>query len=296
MKLSGKLSYLYTNNLRFHYLSWNQNAAGAPIVFLHGLASNARIWEMVAERLSASNYPLYALDARGHGLTDKPDEGYDFTTFTDDLAAFIDACAIEKPLLVGHSWGAQVALRYTARFALGRRAPRGIVLVDGGIGQLDDQGATWEDTRQRLAPPPLAGMSLEEFTHRLKQWTASWGPSEQALSIILSNMEITPEETIYPRLTFERHMQILRAIWDFKTFDDFPRLRCPVLMIPASPSGSLSPSEQAHQSAKERGIARAQSTIPNLLVEWMPDTIHDVPLQRPDKLAGLIADFAAQFN
>ncbi len=284
-------AYLFANNLRFHYLRWNQDAPGQPVVFLHGLASNARIWELVAERLAGSDYPLYALDARGHGLTDKPDEGYDFETFTNDLGAFLDACAIERPVLAGHSWGAQVALSYAARFRSGQRAPRGTILVDGGATQLDDQGATWEEVRQRLAPPRLAGLPLEEFMGRLKAWTASWQPSEQALSIIQANMEITPEDTIYPRLTFERHMQILRAIWDFKTYDYFPCLRCPALIIAASPATSPSPQEQAYLAAKERGIARARATIADLQVEWMPDTIHDIPLQRPERLAGMITDF-----
>jgi pimeloyl-ACP methyl ester carboxylesterase len=287
-------AYLFANSLRIHYLHCNQDAAGQPIVCLHGLASNARIWELVAEKLAGSGYPLYAPDARGHGLTDKPDEGYQFETITGDLAAFLDACQIERPLLVGHSWGAQVVLSYAARFSVGPRAPRGIVLVDGGASQLDDQGATWEEIRQRLAPPRLAGMPLAEFMARLRKWTASWQPSEQALAIFLANMEVTPEDTIYPRLTFERHMQIVRAMWEFKTYDTYPRLRCPVLMIPAQPGGVASPQEQAYLAAKQRGVEHAQASIAGVEVHWMADTIHDIPLQRPEKLAGLIADFSAR--
>ncbi len=89
-----------------HYLSWNAASSGVPVVLVHGLASNARIWEKVAPFLVDGGLASYALDLRGHGLTDKPDSDYGFDTYYRDLSAFMDALNLEKPLLVGHSWGA----------------------------------------------------------------------------------------------------------------------------------------------------------------------------------------------
>jgi pimeloyl-ACP methyl ester carboxylesterase len=289
-------SYLYLNGLRFHYLRQEAAGSGRAIVMHHGLASNARIWEMVAPHLAARGHPVYALDARGHGLSDKPEDGYDIQTITADLAAFIQACGLERPLLVGHSWGGSIALNYAARFALGPLAPAGIALVDGGISQLDDAGAAWEEMQQRLTPPRLAGMPLSEFQPRLEAWFSEWGGSEQAISITLGNFEITEEERIYPRLDFERHMRIVRSIWDFKTYDYFARVRCPTLMVPVRPKQPLNPADQAYLQAKERGVRRAQETIKELQVAWMEDAIHDVPLQRPAELAGLILNFAASLG
>ena len=289
-------SYLYLNGLRFHYYRQSTDSGGRPLVLHHGLASNARIWEMVAPRLVERGHPVYALDARGHGLSDKPEDGYDIETITEDLAAFLQTCQLERPVLVGHSWGGSIALNYSARFSIGPLAPAGIVLVDGGISQLDDAGASWEEMEQRLTPPPLAGMPLSEFQPRLEAWFAEWGGSEQAVSITLGNFEIREDERVYPRLAFERHMRIVRSIWDFKTYDYFTRLRCPTLMIPARPKEPYSPPEEAFLQAKERGITKAQKAIRKLRVEWMPDTIHDIPLQRPIELADLIADFAASLT
>jgi pimeloyl-ACP methyl ester carboxylesterase len=289
-------SYLYLNGLRFHYLRQEADGAGRPLVLHHGLASNARIWELTAPRLASRGHPVFALDARGHGLSDKPDDGYDIQTITGDLTAFIQACGLEKPVLVGHSWGGSIALNYATRFAAGPFSPAGIVLVDGGISQLDDAGATWEEMEQRLTPPRLAGMPLSEFQPRLEAWFAEWGGSEQAVSITLGNFEIGDDECIYPRLAFERHMRIVRAIWDFKTYDYFARVRCPTLMIPARPKEPHSPPDRAYLHAKERGVARAQASIFDLRVAWMEDTIHDIPLQRPDELADLITVFAASLD
>lgn len=289
-------SYLYFNDLRFHYLRQYPDGGGKALVLHHGLASNARIWELAAPHLAARGHPVYALDARGHGLSDKPDDGYDIDTITGDLAAFINACQLEQPVLVGHSWGGGVVLNYAARYGVGPRAPAGIVLVDGGVSQLDDAGVTWEEMEQRLTPPRLAGMPLSEFQPRLEAWVAEWGGSQQAVSITLGNFEIGEDERIYPRLAFERHMRIVRSIWDFKTYDYFAKVRCPTLMIPARPKEPHSPPDLAYLQAKERGVARARQTIRDLRVSWMADTIHDIPLQRPVELADLIANFVASLG
>jgi pimeloyl-ACP methyl ester carboxylesterase len=307
-------SYLFANELRVHYLHWNLGEDGQAVVLLHGLASNARIWELVAPHLVRAGMVPLAPDQRGHGLTDKPDGDYGFETYFHDLAAWIETWHLEKPLLVGHSWGAMVALDYAARFPFGPRAPAGLVLVDGGMLQLDDvPGASWEETRARLTPPKLAGLPLEVFLTWMNNPQRSWRPDEKALSIILANFEILEEtpaeafsendptktssgeeiEVIHPHLSFEHHMQIVRAMWEFKTYERLARLHCPVLMIPAWPPEPHSEPERQFLALKEKGIARAQREIPNLQVYWMGDSIHDIPLQHPAELARLISEFSA---
>jgi pimeloyl-ACP methyl ester carboxylesterase len=294
--MMGNSSYLLVNDLRVHYLHWNQ-ADGSPLlVCLHGLASNARIWQLVAPHLVERGFSLIAPDARGHGLTDKPDDDYSFEAVLRDLAGLIKTCEITRPILVGHSWGAAIALDYAARFPGGPLAPAAIILVDGGFNQMDQQGLAWEQMRDLLTPPRLAGMPLEAFLSRLNSFNSRWQPDSEAAQIILANMEVTENETIYPRLTFERHMQIVRAMWEFQTYERFAAVRCPVLMIPARPAEPLSPQEREHLASKERGIALAQERIRNLRVHWMTDSIHDVPLQRPAELAEVIAEFVLPTN
>jgi len=306
-------SYLFANELRVHYLHWNLGEDGQTVVLLHGLASNARIWELVAPHLVQAGLVPLAPNLRGHGLTDKPDGDYGFETYFHDLAAWIDAWHLERPLLVGHSWGAMVALDYAARFPFGPRTPAGVVLVDGGMLQMDDApGANWEETRERLTPPKLAGLPLKKFLGWMNDPGRSWQPDDKALAIILANFEITEEipanavgnnsaeipadeeiEVIRPHLSFEHHMQIVRAMWEFKTYERFQRLRCPVLMVPARPPEPHAAGEHQFLAFKEKGVARAQEEIPNLQVHWMRDSIHDIPLQHPAELARLISDFSA---
>lgn len=285
-------SYLFLNGIRQHYYHWLPDEEDLPVLLLHGLASNARIWERLAPRLAEDDLAVYAPDLRGHGLTDGPEGDYGFDTYARDLVALVEALQLEQPLIVGHSWGAMLALDYAARFPIGPLAPGGIVLVDGGMSQLNDRpGATWEETRARLTPPPLAGMPLEDFLERLRRWNTRWQPDDEAVQVILGNFEISEDEKIYPRLRFENHMKIVRAMWDFPTIDRYSRLNCPVLLIPARPPEPRSEDESAYLDMKAQGIEKIRRVNPRVEVHWMENSIHDIPLQHPGPLADQILRF-----
>ncbi len=285
-------SYLYANNLRIHYLHWNASSAGRAVLLLHGLASNARIWSHVATRLAQIELELFAPDMRGHGLTDKPEDDFSFDAYAKDLTAFIQALELKKPVLIGHSWGATVALDYAARFQIGPYAPAGIVLVDGGMIQLDaTPGASWEQVRDRLTPPRLAGIPLEELLSYFNSPSLKWTPDEGSIQAFLANFEINEDETIYPRLNFDHHMAIVRAMWEYPTYSRYQLVRCPVLMVPAIPPEPKSQRELDHLAQKKRGAQIAQEKMKDIQVHWMADTVHDIPLHKPGELSKLIQDF-----
>jgi pimeloyl-ACP methyl ester carboxylesterase len=100
---------------------------GLPVVFVHSLAGNTSQWSAQLEHLRASRRAI-AIDLRGHGLSQPPDDG-DYTI--DSLAADIDTIArrfdIPEFVLVGHSMGGIVSLAY-ANSHPGRAV--GILLVD----------------------------------------------------------------------------------------------------------------------------------------------------------------------
>ncbi len=84
--------------------------ADAPEVVLHhGLASSQHIWDLMLPALSRT-FRVVTFDARGHGRSAKPGGGYGFDHTVGDALAVLRATRSRKPLLVGHSWGAMVAL------------------------------------------------------------------------------------------------------------------------------------------------------------------------------------------
>lgn len=101
---------------RFHYLSWNaEETERVGIVLLHGITSSAQSWVRVGPKL-AERYRVYALDQRGHGDSVKLGPGgYNLRHTADDAAAFIEALGLERPVLIGHSWGGATAMVLAAR-------------------------------------------------------------------------------------------------------------------------------------------------------------------------------------
>ena len=288
---------MLANGIRIHYLNWDIEGDGYPILLLHGLASNAHIWDFTAPILIKDGMKPIAWEARGHGLTDKPDHGCDLETITRDLGSFIQSCNLEKPLLVGHSWGGHLALNYAAKTGFGPFSPLGLVQVDGGITQLDDApDASWEKVREKLTPPRLAGTPYQAFRKRLEAWDSFGQPHGSVEKIIMHNFEVyvdesTGEELIRPYLSFDNHMRIVRALWEFQTYEMFGKVSCPVLALPARPSEPSTQREKDFLAAKERGLDVATNRIRELRVNWMENSVHDLPLQRPQELGELITSF-----
>ena len=87
--------------------------SGVPVVFLHGYADSWRAFEPLLPRLPRSIHAV-AMTQRGHGDADRPGSGYGLEDFTADLAAFMDAVAIEAAVIVGSSSGGYTAQRFAA--------------------------------------------------------------------------------------------------------------------------------------------------------------------------------------
>ena len=102
---------------RLQCSAWGE---GAPVLFLHSWAMQARMWDYQFAALAPHGLRCLGFDRRGHGLSDQPADGYDYDTFADDLAAVIEAQDLRDVTLVGHSMGAGEAVRYLTRHGSGR--------------------------------------------------------------------------------------------------------------------------------------------------------------------------------
>jgi pimeloyl-ACP methyl ester carboxylesterase len=271
--------------LKIHYVDWD--GCGTPIILIHGLASTSHIWDLVAPRLSSHGHVI-AVDQRGHGLTDRPSDGYDFDSVCEDLASFVKAVGItEKFFLIGHSWGGYVALYFAERY---NELLRGIVLVDGGILDLKLRWSTWAVAEKEMTPPDLTGKSLDELRHIIKNdWlTNIWTPEIEGLALHI--FDVDKNGLASPRLTKANHMQIARAIWEFTPTDHFGAIGCPVLLIVPVPAG-LPQTPNEYQRQRQDQIVDAKEKIRDCEVLWLEHTVHDVPWHRPDALAEAIVKF-----
>jgi non-heme chloroperoxidase len=100
--------------LRLHVREWGP-ADGAPIVFVHGLSQSHLCWDKQIESALRDEFRLVAFDLRGHGMSEAPLEPEHYTDarlWADDLAAVVDELRLERPVLVGWSYGSIVICDY----------------------------------------------------------------------------------------------------------------------------------------------------------------------------------------
>ena len=111
--LDPDVSSVQAGGIRLAYRTWGDPAA-PPVVLAHGRGGSSLDWTGIAEQL-ASRHRVYALDFRGHGLSDWPGR-YSFEFFRDDLHAFLEARNLSGATVVGHSMGGAAALLLAERY------------------------------------------------------------------------------------------------------------------------------------------------------------------------------------
>jgi pimeloyl-ACP methyl ester carboxylesterase len=246
-------------------------------VLVHGLASNARLWDDVAEGLAAADHSSHAVDLRGHGESEKPDHGYDPGTVASDVAAVVRDVVERRAILVGQSWGANVVLETAARFP---EVARGVVCIDGGYIKLSDSFVDWETARESLTPPPLSGMSAEQLRRQAGEWFPDFPPAGVAGQ--LANFEELSDGTVRPRLTLDRHLDILGHLWDHDPDEVAAAIGVPVWVLAA----------HGGWPGKEERVERFASHITGRVM-WV-DGHHDLHAQQPGLVVDFLLDLAAE--
>ena len=268
--------------------------SGLPVVLLHGLAQQRHFWDPVVARLRAAQ--IAALDQRGHGDSGIAlDADYRIERCAEDVLEFMDQVGWARAVVVGHSWGASVALS-TARS--GRAA--GIGLIDGGIwgpASLGDRATV----REALRPPALG---IPE--HELWSMVDESAPylDDEARAALSYTFEADPQGLLRTRIGVDRHMRVLEGLLEYLPHDDLASARCPAWAVVCEPAGAAEDRdvdvpdadardadvpdvERAWAQAKADALARA-STVSGLLVHRWMGAVHDVPLQWPALVAGFI--------
>jgi pimeloyl-ACP methyl ester carboxylesterase len=261
-------------------VSWAPEAAGLPFVLVHGLASNARTWEAVAERLAVAGHPVTTVDLRGHGRSDKPDDGYDLATLGDDVLRVLDALGHARPVVVGQSMGGNLALD------LGRRAGgrlAGVGGVDGGVIELRRRFPEWDECAEALAPPRWDGTQATEVEARIRRSFPSW--SDWGVEATMANFAVDPDGTVRPRLAFDRHLRLLRSLWEHRPSSFLGAVDVPVLLVAATHPGDGGPGGPSDAERAAAALARAR-------VHHVPHADHDVHVQQPDRVTGVLVEAA----
>jgi pimeloyl-ACP methyl ester carboxylesterase len=145
------MPFVDLEGVRFHY---QQKGRGEDVVLIHAVTSNMAIWLFtnLLETL-AEEFRVTAYDMRGHGASDVPATGYTSADMAQDLRKLHAALGLKPALLVGHSFGAVVAMHAAVLFP---EMVRGLILCDPffpGLAHLEPnlaEASVWKDVRDAL--------------------------------------------------------------------------------------------------------------------------------------------------
>ncbi|NEA31465.1 haloalkane dehalogenase [Streptomyces sp. SID13031] len=138
------------------WIHYAETGLGEPVVFLHGNPTSSYLWRNVLEPVAKHGWRCIAPDLIGMGKSGRPDVDYRLADHIAYLGAFIEALGLDRFTLVGHDWGAVLALDRA------RRRPdqvRGVAFLEGHIHPITHWEDFDEDSRdlfQRLRNPDLA--------------------------------------------------------------------------------------------------------------------------------------------
>lgn len=285
--------------------SWPGGGA-RPVLLVHGLSSNARLWDGVAGHLASAGHPVVAVDLRGHGSsatvpdTDEYDEDKDDEdgadkdradeerdpTATDpthaaarDLAAVCAGLGWTAPIVAGQSWGANVVLQLAADRP---DLVHALALVDGGWLHLGDQWPTLDAAWSVLAPPRFDDMDAPTLRRLLRAGHPEW--SDAAIDAAMGNLRERPDGTVTPWLDRERHRAIVGSMLRHRPRTLYALVRCPVLLLAAT--GDATPPRKREQ------IAKAVAALTQAELVEFPGGDHDLHAQQPTAVAELIGGLA----
>jgi len=244
-------------------VSYDQYGSGPPLVLVHGSFSNHKTnWELIKPLIEAQ-FTVYAIARRGRGETDAT-QGHSVEDESQDVAGLIEA--LDEPVfLLGHSYGAQVALGAAAlvpgsiRKLVLYEPPWPHIIRKDTLNRLEElaQAENWDVLAATFCREVIA-MSEDELSHL--QRTQLW-------SHIVADAKATMAE--------------IRALSRYE-FDpnNFRNLSCPVQL------------QIGTESPRDLYVTDALAAVlPNVTVEALPGQAHEGMNTAPDLYAEVVSRF-----
>lgn len=262
-----------SSGLRIHY---QQVGEGPDLVMVHGLTGNLAVWHLrIVPELSDSCRVL-TYDLRGHGHSDTPPSGYSLDAMAEDLLQLLDALEIERPVIAGHSYGADIALYHAL---LHPERVSEVIAIEAALPALeatrrDDAWVGWSYWARALEQaghpvPPEKRSDMRYMIRATIDLPKQWGP--------LKGLPRNPKPLL--RLVDETTLpQDYRQIGAL-TLDRVASIQTPVTLLYTERSAFIDTYEYLLQS------------LPNVDGVLLPSTEwgHFGPMEQPDLVAQVIA-------
>jgi pimeloyl-ACP methyl ester carboxylesterase len=264
------------NGLWLHYTRTGGHKP--PVVLVHGYSDDGLCWTPVARALAPA-YDVLMVDARGHGHSDSPEQGYGPAEQASDLAGVITALELQHPAILGHSMGAVTALVLAGLYPglpgaiLLEDPPSWWVPPDPALAVVDDHKALMRagfyELKSKTRPELLAGQRLNSPTWSEEE-LGPWADSKLLFSE--NGLKILDAE-----VTESVEWQAI-----------LPRIVVPVLLITADPVMGA--------ALTEPDIAALKALVPQLREEHISGAGHNIRREQFARYMDVVGAFLREFT
>ncbi len=209
--------HLKIDGVRIHY--YRTGGRKPPFILLHGATDSGLCWTRLAEDL-AESYDVIMPDAQGHGLSDRLSKGFTSKKHIEQVVGLAQALDLEKPLIIGHSMGADVAVNIAIDYP---SLPGAIILEDPLWGEPPSSAEEAEAAKRAGTArikwlSDLQNCSLEEIVTKSREAAPQW-PEEERLPWARAKQQHDISLSSYPIIDKRHYSELVTQI------------KCPTLLI-----------------------------------------------------------------
>ncbi|HET7577738.1 MAG TPA: alpha/beta hydrolase [Bacillales bacterium] len=254
------------------------------IVCLHGMGSTGLSFGELANLL-LPDFHVVAFDLPGHGSSEPLSEELDYRPgrLAERIAAAIEKLGKSKVYLMGHSWGAHLALFYAKDYPV---QIEGVILLDGGYFQLEDRGNALKKELENVEAfyETVRFPSWEAFIESEKSELPRWSDELEAAS---RAQVIEKDGEIRLKVTPFTCKAVLKGIYAEPIGSVFSQIHTPVLLL-----RSTLPSEM--EDSRQEAAHKLHTEIPDAEVHPIADTTHDIYRDAPAETAKIIKNWVSR--
>ena len=264
------MPYAKSNGVNIYYETHGQ---GGPIVFLHPFSTNGYIWYFQVFPFAQTNQCV-VIDERGHGRSDKPQQGYAIKEMAKDVAAVLDELKIDKTVLVGNSIGGMIAMQFNLDYP---DRVLGNVIVSSGTGLGQNMPPEAAEAFQKDYQGAFGALLEGAVSAKTKQERG------EILDLMKAHIMI---EGNFPRHAFMAASQDPSGVFNWNIRDQLKNIRKPTLVLAGE-------EDQATTVEVNKVLA---DNIPGAELRVIKDVGHFYQLEKPREFNGVLRQFLNQVS
>lgn len=212
---------------------------GDAIIFLHFGGSNLMMWQRAIPYFE-DQYRLILVDLRGHGKSDRPENGYHMDEMAGDVIGIMEHLKLEQAHIIGSSIGAEVGLSIAANY------PEKVIslVLDGALSSEYGPYGAWDGTEQEFEEhvadqlekiknaPDAIYSSIDDLVIDRRELFEKYGWWNEYLEIVVRYDAFKIDDGKYLRgMGKKANQNYMRHYYRYRFEDYYKKVKCPLLML-----------------------------------------------------------------